>query len=212
MYRDLIGYVEKLFGKNDEHGGRTKKKIKFDRFQHTLRVAKYAERIYEGLTCGEKALVDYDALMTAVIFHDTGYTKTDGDGHGMISAQICGRYLSEQGYPVERIGFICSLVSRHSQKDRIHDREIPMELVILMEADMLDCTGAQGIVKDVWAEAKEGTATFRTMLDYIKSSALEDIEQNPMRTAPAKKIWEEKRGLIREFVRQYDRDVEEVEY
>lgn len=209
MYGDLIGYVEKLFDKNDEHGGRTKKKIKFDRFQHTLRVARYAERIYEGLAGEEKALADYESLMTAAIFHDTGYTKTDGDGHGIVSAQICGMYLREQGYPVERIGFICSLVSRHSQKDRIHDMEIPLELVILMEADMLDATGAHGIVKDVWVEAKDSGATFKSMLDYIKSSALEDIEQNPMRTAPAKKIWEEKRSLTREFIRQYERDIEE---
>lgn len=163
-YDDMFGYVEKLLAEYDSHGGGAKNKINYNRMDHTKRVYKWMLKLYNGYK--DKDLVDIDSLKIATIFHDSGYTEIERKNHALVGADICRKYLLEHDYPSDKIDFICNLIKLHSDKYRLMD-DIPIELILLIEADLLDDTGAHGIVMDVWVEALNDNPSFESILKHI---------------------------------------------
>lgn len=145
--------------------------------------------------------IDLEALKIATIFHDIGYAsnKESMKDHAADGAVLCREYLEGIGYPTERREFICDLIARHSDKGILHG-DVPMELVLLQEADLFDDTGAHGIVMDAWIAGKKEEATFESVLEHIKRFSLRQMQENPMRTERARRIWEEKKELTNRFV------------
>ena len=87
-------------------------------------------------------------------------------------------------------------------------QDIPMELVLLMEADLLDDTGAQALVMDAWFEVVgEEQATFESILEHMESFSVRQMQDNPMRTEKGKQLWEDKRRLTEAFVEAYREDL-----
>lgn len=87
--------------------------------------------------------------------------------------------------------------------------DIPMELVLLREADLLDDTGAQGLVFDIWMEtACQEKVSFESILKHMEKFTVRLMQDNPMRTEKAKEIWEEKRKLTEAFADSYRRDLQ----
>ena len=119
---------------------------------------------------------------------------------------MCREYLKKSGYPDERIEFICDLIAKHSDKTLLFG-DIPTELVLLQEADLLDDTGAHGIVMDVWIEAYKENVSFESILAHIKRFTWRDMQNNPMRTEKARRIWEEKQNLTNRFVTSLAEDL-----
>ena len=120
--------------------------------------------------------------------------------HAEDGAVLCREYLNAIGYPAEKTEFICDLIARHSDKEVLHDVNTPMELVLLMEADLFDDTGAHGIVMDAWIQATKEDVSFESILEHIKKFSLKQMQVNPMRTEKARRIWEEKKELTERFV------------
>ncbi|MBQ9768189.1 MAG: HD domain-containing protein [Lachnospiraceae bacterium] len=193
----LFSYVKLALDAYDSHGGVSKNKIKYSRFEHTQRVYRWAMMLAESVS----EEIDLEALKIATIFHDIGYSlnKEDMDNHAADGAVLCRAYLDGIGYPTERAEFICDLIARHSDKESLHG-DIPMELVLLQEADLFDDTGAHGIVMDAWIAGKKEDATFESILAHIKRFSLRQMQENPMRTEAARRIWEEKKTLVNQFV------------
>lgn len=197
-YEELFAYVKEQLSAYDSHGGVAKTRIKYSRYDHTVRVYNWAMMLAEDYI----DTIDMEALQIATIFHDIGYglNKEDMGNHAADGAVLCKEYLERIGYPQEKANFICELIARHSDKECMHSEDTPMELVLLMEADLLDDTGAHGIIMDAWIRATRENVSFETILEHIKKFTLKQMQENPMRTGKAYEIWEDKKELTNRFV------------
>lgn len=197
-YEEMFAYVKDALAAYDHHGGAAKNRIKYSRFEHTERVYRWMLILAEDFS----EQIDTEALKIATIFHDIGYSlnKEDMHSHARGGAVLCGEYLNSIGYPKEKTEFICDLIARHSDKEELHREDTPLELVLLMEADLFDDTGAHGIVMDAWIQATKEDVSFESILEHIKKFSLRQMQNNPMRTEKARQIWEEKKELTNRFV------------
>ena len=197
-YEELFAYVKDELTAYDGHGGVAKTRIKYSRYDHTVRVYNWAMILAEDY----KDTIDMEALQIATIFHDIGYglNKEDMGNHAADGAVLCREYLESIGYLEDRADFVCGLIARHSDKDCMHSEDIPLELVLLMEADLLDDTGAHGIIMDAWIRSTREDAGFETILEHIIKFTQKQMQENPMRTKKAYEIWEEKKELTNRFV------------
>ena len=197
-FEELFAYVKDALVAYDHHGGASKNKIKYSRFEHTERVYRWMLILSEDYA--DK--IDMEALRIATIFHDIGYSlnKENMHSHAEDGAVLCREYLDAIGYPAEKAEFICDLIAKHSHKEVLHREDTPLELVLLMEADLFDDTGAHGIVMDAWIQAAKEDVSFESILEHIKKFSLKQMQVNPMRTEKARRIWEEKKDLTNKFV------------
>ena len=195
---EFFAHVKSALAAYDYHGGAAKNRIKYSRFEHTERVYRWMLILAEDFS----EQIDTEALKIATIFHDIGYSlnKEDMHSHARDGAVLCGEYLNSIGYPKEKAEFICDLIARHSDKEELHREDTPLELVLLMEADLFDDTGAHGIVMDAWIQATKEDVSFESILEHIKKFSLRQMQNNPMRTEKARQIWEEKKELTNRFV------------
>lgn len=67
-YEEVFAYVKAALDVYDQHGGESKNRIKYSRFEHTERVYRWALILAEDFT--DK--IDMEALKIAAIFHDIG--------------------------------------------------------------------------------------------------------------------------------------------
>lgn len=202
---DMLLYVKKRLELYDT-AENPMLKISFSRFEHTMRVYKWMERLYKAYP--DKRHLDLEVLSIATIFHDVGYCDIDNiNNHANTGAIYCREYLLDRKYPLEGIDFICDTISRHSNKETLHD-DIPGELILLMEADLLDNTGAQGLVLDIWSECvREKNVSFKSILEHMEKYTLKMMQDNPMRTEEGIRIWNIKKKLSEEFVQSYREDI-----
>ncbi|MCH5265298.1 MAG: HD domain-containing protein [Lachnospiraceae bacterium] len=206
QHKAMFQYVEEiLYSYDRKKGDKSKNKIAYDRYQHTLRVYHWMLRITNEL---KDDTLDLESLKIATIFHDAGYGSPDRDKpHGQVSSAICRDYLERRQYPPEKIDFICYLIEEHSNKKLFYESRTPIELVVLMEADMLDDTGAMGIILDSWIASKDENATFESVCRHFEKYTYRHMKQMEFVTAPGRRFWHEKRKLVYEFLRQYRRDL-----
>ena len=135
QHRKMFQYVEEMLYSYDRRkGDKSKNKIEYDRYAHTLRVYQWMLRITREL---KDDSLDVESLKIATIFHDVGYAVQGDEGHAKESAAICRDYLERRPYTPEQIDFICYLILEHPNKRLLHEKTTPLELVVLMEADML---------------------------------------------------------------------------
>lgn len=204
-YDELFAYVKNALAAYDHHGGVSKNRIKYSRFEHTERVYRWAMILAEDFV----GKIDMEALQVATILHDIGYSlnKEDMRHHAEDGAVLAKEYLESIGYPAERTAFVCELIARHSDKGILQDANTPMELVLLQEADLFDDTGAHGIVMDAWIQATKEDVSFESILEHIKKFSWKQMQENPMRTEKARRIWEEKKELTDRFVESLSVDL-----
>lgn len=83
----------------------------------------------------------------------------------------------------------------------------PLELIILMEADLLDETGPLSIVWDCMMEGAQEIQSFKKTYDHIINYSYKILNKNLMVTAKGKEYWESKQKLVHEFVMQLSYDL-----
>lgn len=206
LYGKMFEFVKNELSSYDLHGGESKIKINYDRFKHTKRVFYWMNRLVNENNV--KELIDFEALCIATIFHDSGYGRDFSEKHPQYGADICRKYLNDIGYNHSKIDFICEIIEKHSHKELLLTEDIPLELTLLMEADLLDDTGAQGLVMDAWMETKNEKVSFSSIGEHMHKFTEREMMNNPMKTQAAKDIWEKKSNLVNEFLRQYDEDLQ----
>ena len=175
-----------------------------NRAEHTERVLNWVLKLSDGYK-----RIDKEVLIIATIFHDVGYCLSENKqfDHGKQSAKICAEYLKKKKYTNERINEICNIIREHSKKELLTLTESPKELIILMEADLLDETGALGILKDCSYEITNTVDNYSKVMKYIKKHSGKIILENPMVTSRGKRYWREKQELLIAFTNDIERSI-----
>jgi uncharacterized protein len=201
VYDKIFYDVQKyLASKNGQHPFRK-------RSEHIKRVYMWASRLIEGL---DDSLVDKDAILIAALFHDVGYAiSVKGADHAEHSAAFFEEYAEQHGYSRDRLEKISFLIRNHSNKALMREEGTPLDLIILMEADLLDEIGALGIVWDCMAEGAQNEQSFAKTYRHVVAYSGKILDSNPMVTERAKALWKEKQELTREFIRQFAYDIGE---
>ena len=98
-------------------------------------------------------------------------------------------------YDVSYIPIISNNISLHSNKSLLKQDDTPIELILLMEADLLDETGALSIVFDCMSSGERYSDSYEEAYKRICKFSCRIFKENPMVTPEAIKIWEEKKNL-----------------
>jgi uncharacterized protein len=108
------------------------------RYNHILNVTELAAEI------AEKEGANVDVTRVAALFHDIAKLEADQDVHAEAGARVAREYLrSRADYPESFIEEVCGAVESHSYEGDLDD--VALESRCLMEADLLDKVGANGM-------------------------------------------------------------------
>jgi uncharacterized protein len=108
------------------------------RFNHILNVVDLGERI------AREEGADVDAVRVAALFHDIAKLEADQETHAEEGARIARKYLETHGeFPQSFVDQVCRAVAEHSHQGDLSD--LSLETRCLIEADLLDKAGANGV-------------------------------------------------------------------
>lgn len=197
-YFEMCSFVKEKLNDTFHENIEAKKEICYSRFEHTMHVLGWAKRLYD--MAEDKSRLKFDEAMISAIFHDVGRCTGIGN-HAEQSVPITREYLLAHGYSKEKTEYICMLVGEHSNKWKMGDADIDRNLLLLMEADLLDDMGALGIVMDCMITQKRNSATqFYNCYEHICRYTYSQQENNNyMVTKEGRALWEKKTKLVNEF-------------
>ena len=211
-YEGMLRFVEQTLSEVQTEGeggiGVHKLEFGYSRFEHTKRVLGWAKRLYDRTA--DKTGLSYEDLMIATIFHDVGRgLSAQGRGdHAKLGVPITRDYLLAHGYGEERAEYIAGLVGAHSDKWTMRDPDIDRNLLMLMEADLLDDMGLLGIVMDTLiVRARKEDATFYDCYNHYERYTHPMQHECPVVSAEAREFWEEKTEAVDRFIELYRRDI-----
>lgn len=172
------------------------------RSAHIRRVCLWLERLL-----AQGGVEDVEALRLAAAFHDVGYVYSK-EVHGLHSARVLEAYAAANGVDAAIAARAVFLVREHSNKERwLSDPDAPMDLILLMEADLLDEEGAMGLVFDCLSAAASGEGTYEGVWARMRRFEPERVETNRMVTPLGRSLWAEKQRILREFLAAYANDL-----
>ncbi|OGN76204.1 MAG: hypothetical protein A2X25_08220 [Chloroflexi bacterium GWB2_49_20] len=155
-----------------------------DRYEHTLRVLNWAERI-QKVDGGEIAVVSL-----AVMFHDAGWSDTTN--HAVVSADLAEKFLNGMHVEPQVVDRIVSAVKTHNLRG-IPKEDLSLENRIVMDADLLDELGVTALVWDALATAGDANPGYVKVFEKDKkyySSAAKKISQ--LKTETGMKLYQER--------------------
>lgn len=132
-------------------------------FSHHLRVwhncVDIAEKLYrEGFSFSDRFLTQ---LTIAALIHDSGLTLNKGVKHGQAGADICEKFLSENGIEDEDREEIKKAIIYHDDKEYLLSHPPESLLSIVSVADDVDAFGYTGIYRYIEIYLKRGINTTR---------------------------------------------------
>jgi len=200
-YDEMLLFVEDTL--NSNNGIRSSNPLfSFrNRFEHIKRVYNWSVLLLEDCPNCNK-----EAVLTAAIFHDVGYSCRN-DKHNESSARIFMEYAKKHNFDEEFSNLVYDLIFKHSHKAYLKEEGTPIELVILLEADLLDEEGALGLVWDFMAEGAKRPTSYKQALDSIYIHSAHILNQNFMVTPLAKKLWAKKQNFIKAFIEELSSDL-----
>jgi uncharacterized protein len=202
-YNAIFEYVKSVLKKEDNNAAKTEKFLFRVRSEHTRRVFVWANRLLED---NDLPVVDKEALLIAALFHDSGYALSPhSKAHAENSEKIFREYCKSN--PLEKEDFIAHLIKNHSNKDLMKRETTPPELILLMEADLLDETGAMSLVWDCMAEGMQEEQGYVKTYNHMTESSCKLMDENPMKTKKAREYWEIKQALVKDFIKAYAFDL-----
>ncbi len=201
MYEEYLEYVKEQLLLNDGNNA-PDCKMKFrTKYDHIKRVLGWAKKLAE-----DRDDVDKEVLFTAAIFHDVGYAKVMDKAHAKLSAKIFEEYAKSNDMDKHLYEKVKKLILLHSNKELLKESDTQLELIILMEADILDEEGAQRMIWYAIDKAFNGPSKYEEIHDHIKMGNDKRLV-NPMVTKKAKELWDKKNELVMEFTKQLKEDV-----
>ena len=194
MYKKYLQYVKEYFLQqggyyhpNPQYNFRSK-------YEHTLRVLRWCKVLIDDLPN-----VNEELLYTAAIFHDVGYGESvDKSLHAEKSAAIFAEYAVQQKIEPAIAEKITYLIKLHSNKELLKLPDTMPELVLLMEADLLDEEGALRVIWYCATKAIQGADRYEDFYDFIQMGS-DKRQENPMATPLAKRLWEQKIKFVDDF-------------
>lgn len=198
MYNEMFEYVKKLL---EENNALHTKFCFRNRFTHIKRVYRWAKILLEDYpNCNQ------EVVLISAIFHDVGYAYGKVN-HALNSAKIFIEYAEDKDFNEDLKRTISNNISLHSNKELLNDPNTPIELILLLEADLLDEEGALGIVWDLLAEGGRMPDSYDLGLKSIFEHSAHIFKQDFMVTKKAREIWEKKKSLVRNFVSELENDL-----
>ena len=211
-YREMLSFVEHTLEEKQTEGEREigvhKLEFGYTRYEHTKRVLGWAKRLYDATA--DKTGLRYEDLMIAAIFHDVGRAVSiqTGEDHAKAGVPITREWLLANGYDPERAEYIAGLVGSHSEKWRMQDPATDRNLLMLMEADLLDDMGLLGIVMDTMiVRARKTDATFYDCYNHYETYTHPMQHDCPVVTPEANAFWDIKTESTYRFVEEYRKDI-----
>ncbi len=200
-YADMFQYVYNVL--NEANAIKSKKEEAYfrNRYLHTRRVYSWCLRLLDDFDN-----VDKDVLLVSAIFHDVGYSLGK-ENHAYNSSLIFIKYAKMNNYDQSFIDRVSSNIRNHSDKSLIKDKNSNIELVLLLEADLLDEEGAMGISWDLMALGYNKPNDYINVIDAINKHSAHILNQDYMITPLAKKYWDEKKRFVNEYIIQMKKDL-----
>ena len=148
-------------------------------------------------------------MLYAAIFHDVGYTISSNN-HPEHSAEICEKYLFENGFDGVFIERVLDCILKHDSKELLNDEATSKEVILLIEADCLDESGAMSVLRDALSEGFIGDTSYNKTYKRLLDRGIMQPHNNFFCvTETAKKIWQEKKKLYLDFVESLKIDLTE---
>ena len=195
----MIDFVKKTLEDNDAIIDKRHNFVFRNRFEHSVRVFKWVKRLSVDFDD-----LDYDVALTAALFHDVGYANGQMNHH-ILSKEIFISYAKENKFSDEFINKVSYIIENHSDKSLLKTTK-NKELILVLEADLLDEEGSMGIVWDLLAAGKTANS-YVAAIDAIKRHSIHILSQDYMITPTAIKIWDEKKNLVKDFISQLYEDL-----
>lgn len=201
MYSHYLKYVENYL---KEHNGDmpSDPRLAFrSKFHHTVRVLGWTKRLAEG-----RDNIDRDVLYTAAIFHDIGYSGEKSKSHAELGAKAFHEYTVKRNLEPSFSEKVENIIRLHSSKELLKADNVPLELIILMEADLLDEEGALRVAWYSMDKGITGAGSYKDVYQHIIMGSNKRLV-NPMVTEKARFYWDEKQKLVNEFTKQLNDDI-----
>lgn len=199
-FDEMLKYAEVTLYANDmERRERSKHSFR-SRYKHITRVLGWCKRIEKDLEC------DKDVLYTSAIFHDVGYS-VNKEGHAKYSAEMFLKYANEHNFDKDFTDKVYDIILKHSNKEYLNNKDSSNELILLLEADLLDEEGALGLVWDLMARGAKHSISYDEALDEIETHSGHILEQDYMVTPTAKMYWNKKKKFVKEFIDEFKFDL-----
>ena len=199
-FDDMLKYVKNMLVENNAIKPDNPLHQFRSRYSHTERVLGWAKRISVDEECNK------DVLYTAAIFHDVGYSKGKKE-HAYTSSLIFLDYAKNHNFDQDFSLFVADIISKHSNKELLEDKNSPIELILLLEADLLDEEGALGIGWDLLALGASNVDSYYDAIPGLLKHSGHILNQDYMKTKLAKKYWDEKKELVRNFIEEFKKDL-----
>lgn len=209
MYCDNeIKYVKEYLKKTNGENSRRREETFRKRSEHIKNVNTWCLRIYNELDETTKTQVSLACILLAATFHDVAYgVESFHNSHPLEGAQIWKEYAINNNYNINIIEYVSFLIEKHSNKELLKEKDTPLELIILMEADMLDEEGAMSICWDMINLAYKKPQGYLDCYNKLIKYTAHILDNNLMVTKPAIKFWSSKQNLVKEFIKQLEYDL-----
>ena len=169
------------------------------RWEHTLRVLALARKIARA----ENA--DRDLVTAATIFHDAAKLNSSPEEHAARGALVAKEYLTRAGFPADWIARVGEIIASHTRAEG----NFALEDRVLRDADILDETGATGIV---WTTMNTGihapsyVHARENILTHDRHTAERAIAL--MLTPAGRALAEQRLAFVDQFIAQLDAELE----
>lgn len=170
------------------------------RFEHTRRVLALAQRIARAEGADQKIVT------IAAIYHDVAKFDVPGKEHAARSAEIAREFLVRIHATEEFIARVCTAITRHNQKDATG---FTLEDRVLRDADLLDETGALGIV---WSCINAGQISVPSYVEARERIRQHDqpgaeLVKEWMLTPTGRAIAEQRQAFVADFLQELDQEM-----
>ncbi len=199
-YQQMVDFVKNHIESLDPIGTELNTRFPFRRrFEHCLRCSIWARRI----ALSENA--DVEIAMISALFHDISKSEEKkGKSHEEVGAQICGDYLKSIGYDKNKSVKIVQIVRHHSS--HAIESYASLEAKVVSDADLLDETGAIGILWDAMACATGDAPSYEKACDRIKIdyAKLKDSPPDRLHTPTAQQILNGRLSFMDTFLKNLE--------
>ena len=200
-FNNMLNFVNDILKENNAIKPHKPNQCFRNRYEHSVRVLKWAKRLADDYSD-----IDYDVLYTACIFHDVGYAYGKDD-HATNSVKIFKEYAELFKLDSKFVKKVSDIIIVHSDKSLLKNPFSSHELIIMLEADLMDEEGALGIVWDLFSKGMDNPDSFDDSIKTLYKHSAHILDQDYMITPTAKKIWNEKKELVRDFILQLKEDL-----
>lgn len=207
MYKNELEFVKKYLIEHDGDKSRRDSETFRKRHKHAINVLNWAKRLVSELEPEIVKTLELEALYLACIFHDVGYgSEYYKNSHAIEGSEIWKNYADAHNFDLDLTDHVYYLIRTHSEHALLM-KESPLELVLLMEADMLDEEGAMSICWDNMTLGQELPESYEEAYHKIKKYSGHILKENPLVTRPGRKYWRRKQEFVRKFIEELEFDL-----